>query len=368
MTEAALGVTKIDPDARGRRGARACEPGRSPARSESSAAKGCRASRVAAGATTACSSTCSCPRRLSDEQRRLLEEFARERRRRDLRGATAGSSTASGRRSAEPRGSPSGRRSRCPRRRPPRSPGFRRRPPAPVGARCPTAQAEEARASLAVLFPPAGRSGSTKGSSSSRSTAAWTRRSCCSERSGPSSCVSGRARLERPVARASTGPWSWARSGSAHPGSRRRAGAIPVVVDPGQAFGTGAHPTTRLCLELLLEQPASAVLDLGCGSGVLAIAAAKLGMGPVVAVDHDAAAVEAARANARRNGVELDVRQGDVRSEELPGADLGLANLELSSIPFVAARFSGQRLDRLRISRRRSGGRAGLDKDLGARA
>ena len=121
-------------------------------------------------------------------------------------------------------------------------------------------------------------------------------------------------------------------------------GAIPVVVDPGQAFGTGAHPTTRLCLELLLEQPPSAVLDLGCGSGVLAIAAAKLGLGPVVAVDHDAAAVEAARANARRNGVELDVRQADFRSEELPGADLGLANLELSSIPFVAARFSGQRL------------------------
>ena len=121
-------------------------------------------------------------------------------------------------------------------------------------------------------------------------------------------------------------------------------GAIPVVVDPGQAFGTGAHPTTRLCLELLVEQPASAVLDLGCGSGVLAIAAAKLGMGPVVAVDHDAAAVEAARANARRNRVELDVRQADVRSEELPGADLGLANLELSSIPFVAARFRGRRL------------------------
>src|SRR5581483_8593025 len=65
------------------------------------------------------------------------------------------------------------------------------------------------------------------------------------------------------------------------------AGALPVVIDPGRAFGTGAHPTTRLCLELLLEQPPGALVDVGCGSGVLAIAAAKLGHGPVVALDVD---------------------------------------------------------------------------------
>jgi ribosomal protein L11 methyltransferase len=120
--------------------------------------------------------------------------------------------------------------------------------------------------------------------------------------------------------------------------------AIAVVVDPGQAFGTGAHSTTRLCLELLREQPASSVADLGCGSGVLAIAAAKLGFGPVVAVDHDPAAVEAARANARRNGVEVDAYLLDVGSGVLPHAELGLANLELASIAPVADRFGGSRL------------------------
>ena len=122
------------------------------------------------------------------------------------------------------------------------------------------------------------------------------------------------------------------------------ADAIAVVVDPGQAFGTGAHPTTRLCLELLLEQRASSVADLGCGSGVLAIAAAKLGFDPVVAVDHDPAAVEAALVNARRNGVEVDAYLLDVGSDALPRAELGLANLELASIASVADRFGGSRL------------------------
>jgi ribosomal protein L11 methyltransferase len=122
------------------------------------------------------------------------------------------------------------------------------------------------------------------------------------------------------------------------------ADAIAVVVDPGQAFGTGAHPTTRLCLELLLEQRASPVADLGCGSGVLAIAAAKLGFGPVVAVDNDPAAVDAARVNARRNGVEVDAYLLDTGSDVLPHAELGLANLELASIAPLADRFGGRRL------------------------
>src|SRR5215210_1793939 len=72
---------------------------------------------------------------------------------------------------------------------------------------------------------------------------------------------------------------------------------IDVVIDPGQAFGTGQHDTTRLCLELLLElEPAGPLADWGCGTGVLAIAAARLGFAPVLACDVDVASVEAARA------------------------------------------------------------------------
>jgi ribosomal protein L11 methyltransferase len=90
-----------------------------------------------------------------------------------------------------------------------------------------------------------------------------------------------------------------------------REGAVDVVIDPGRAFGTGAHPTTRLCLELLLELAAAgeaggALTDLGCGSGVLAIAAAKLGWSPVRGYDHEQAAVEAASANAATNGVAVE--------------------------------------------------------------
>jgi ribosomal protein L11 methyltransferase len=117
--------------------------------------------------------------------------------------------------------------------------------------------------------------------------------------------------------------------------------ALAVVIDPGQAFGTGAHPTTRLCLELLLEQQPSSVLDVGCGSGVLAICAAKLGFAPVIAVDREEAALEAARANSSINEVAVDVRQLDVLAAELPEAMLALANLELSLIPAVCDRFPG---------------------------
>jgi ribosomal protein L11 methyltransferase len=94
------------------------------------------------------------------------------------------------------------------------------------------------------------------------------------------------------------------------------AGLLDIVIDPNQAFGTGAHATTRLCLEALLElEPAERtgpLVDLGCGSGVLAIAAAKLGWSPVRGVDHERAAVEAARENAQANGVRVDVRHGDL--------------------------------------------------------
>ena len=81
--------------------------------------------------------------------------------------------------------------------------------------------------------------------------------------------------------------------------------AVNLILDPGMAFGTGSHPTTRLCLEWL-EGKVSAqcsLLDYGCGSGILAIAAARLGAGRVAGVDIDPQAVEAAYANAERNGV-----------------------------------------------------------------
>lgn len=104
--------------------------------------------------------------------------------------------------------------------------------------------------------------------------------------------------------------------------------AVDLVIDPGRAFGTGAHATTRLCLELLLDLPAAGdALDLGCGSGVLAIAAARLGWAPVLALDHDPLAVEAARENARVNGVPIEVRRHDLRQSVVPGAALVLANL-----------------------------------------
>lgn len=82
-------------------------------------------------------------------------------------------------------------------------------------------------------------------------------------------------------------------------------GAINLILDPGMAFGTGSHPTTRLCLEWLERNVAAgdSVLDYGCGSGILAIAAARLGAAQVAGVDIDPQAVEAARANAERNGV-----------------------------------------------------------------
>jgi ribosomal protein L11 methyltransferase len=105
-------------------------------------------------------------------------------------------------------------------------------------------------------------------------------------------------------------------------------GVHDVVIDPGLAFGTGSHATTRMCLELLLElEPGGSFADLGCGSGVLAIAAAKLGWGPVTAVDREPASVEAARANAAANGVEIAVAPADLRREPPPAADTVAANL-----------------------------------------
>ena len=95
------------------------------------------------------------------------------------------------------------------------------------------------------------------------------------------------------------------------------------MIDPGQAFGTGAHATTRLCLELLLELAAledrpGPLLDVGTGSGVLAIAAARLGFAPVLGLDHERESVAAAQENARVNGVAIEVRRFDLRTQTLP--------------------------------------------------
>jgi ribosomal protein L11 methyltransferase len=113
-------------------------------------------------------------------------------------------------------------------------------------------------------------------------------------------------------------------------------GVEEIVIDPGQAFGTGAHATTRLCLELVLEMASlglasGPLLDVGTGSGVLAIAAARLGFVPVLALDHELQSVEAARENAAVNGVDIEVERFDLRNEPLPqiGGAVMLANLLL---------------------------------------
>jgi ribosomal protein L11 methyltransferase len=121
-------------------------------------------------------------------------------------------------------------------------------------------------------------------------------------------------------------------------------GTLPVVIDPGQAFGTGAHPTTRLCLELLLAESRGSLLDVGCGSGVIAIAALRLGFGPVLAIDDDPIAVEVTRANARANGVTLAASRLDALAGGLPACDLAAANISLAAIEAAAPRLAVARL------------------------
>lgn len=110
---------------------------------------------------------------------------------------------------------------------------------------------------------------------------------------------------------------------------------LPIVLEPGMAFGTGAHPSTRLCLEALEERvrPGDVVVDVGCGSGILGIAAARLGASRVLACDIDADAVAAARRGAERNGLTgtIEVFDGSVAeaAARLPPrkADVVLANI-----------------------------------------
>ena len=110
-----------------------------------------------------------------------------------------------------------------------------------------------------------------------------------------------------------------------------------LVLDPGMAFGTGLHPTTQQCLEAVGEMDVAgrSVLDVGTGSGILAIAAAKHGARPVVAVDTDPLAVKAARENAARNAVAVEVREGS--AEAVDGRfDVVLANLVADVLVTVA--------------------------------
>ena len=103
---------------------------------------------------------------------------------------------------------------------------------------------------------------------------------------------------------------------------------LDIVLASTAAFGAGSHPTTRTCLELLLGcEPVGSFADLGCGTGVLSILAAKLGWQNVVAVDLQSASVEAARANAAANGVAIEARAADLAAVPAPAADAIVANL-----------------------------------------
>lgn len=116
-------------------------------------------------------------------------------------------------------------------------------------------------------------------------------------------------------------------------------GERAVVIDPGRAFGTGAHPTTRACIELLARAERSPLLDIGCGSGVLAIAAARLGFGPIRAVDNDPIAVETTIANAAANGVTMDVALLDGEVDALPVMATTVANVLLAPVDRILARL-----------------------------
>ncbi len=122
---------------------------------------------------------------------------------------------------------------------------------------------------------------------------------------------------------------------------------VAVKIDPSMAFGTGTHPSTQLCLELLEDYTAAGkpVIDIGCGSGILSIAALKLGAGKAISVDIDAAAIKATLENSRANGVEEKVETGLGSVEELRSGNFSArrAPLVLANIlaPILIRLFEG---------------------------
>jgi ribosomal protein L11 methyltransferase len=141
------------------------------------------------------------------------------------------------------------------------------------------------------------------------------------------------------------------------PWAPERPGALDVVIDPGQAFGTGAHPSTRLTLALRVDvppgnrlegeplggmsrgdiPPRGPLADWGCGSGILSVAAARLGFAPVLACDHERESVAATLSAAEANGVELTATRCDLRRAPGPWAPTVLANLVRPLLHEIAA-------------------------------
>jgi ribosomal protein L11 methyltransferase len=136
----------------------------------------------------------------------------------------------------------------------------------------------------------------------------------------------------------------WICPGGQLPPADEVVGTEPLIVelDPGLAFGTGTHPTTALCLEWLDGTPLEGrrIIDYGCGSGVLAIAALKLGADAALAVDIDPQAVQATRDNAERNNVESLIETGEVSLVDNFDADILLANILAEPLKELAPRFA----------------------------
>ena len=128
--------------------------------------------------------------------------------------------------------------------------------------------------------------------------------------------------------------------------------ARALALNPGLAFGTGRHPTTRLCLEWIERQmaPGQAVLDFGCGSGVLALAALKTGASRATAVDTEPQALEATRANAALNGFESRIRIGPPETLGAASFDVILANILAEPVIALAPAFAERQLPGARIA------------------